>query len=183
MTLLKGSKTEKNLALAFAGESEARNKYSFYAAVAKREGYEEVADLFKATANNEKFHAELWFNHLKSVGTTEENLKTAAEGERYEWASMYMEFAKQAREEGFEDIAKQFDHVAAIERSHEGRFKAALAALEMRAEESEMFTQATENSWVCKNCGHVFIGETKPECCPVCQDSKTFFKDYFQSHE
>lgn len=169
---LKGTKTEKNLWEAFAGESQARNKYTYFASVARKEGYEQIAAIFEETANNEKEHAKLWFKELKGIGNTSENLKHAAEGENYEWTDMYDRFAKEAEEEGFKKIAFLFRQVAEIERHHEERYKALLNNVEMQ----EVFKKSEEKMWICRNCGHIVIGKSAPEVCPVCAHPKSFFE-------
>ena len=161
---LKGSKTAANLAFAFAGESQARNKYTYFASVAKKEGYEQIAALFEKTANNEKEHAKLWFKALDGIGSTLSNLKAAAAGEHEEWAQMYREFAEVARQEGFEEIAKQFEGVAAVEKHHEERY----LKLAENIEKGEVWVKVGENRWECRNCGHIYIGEKAPQVCPVC---------------
>ena len=169
---LKGSKTEKNLATAFAGESQARNKYTYFASVARKEGYEQIAAIFEQTANNEKEHAKLWFKALGELGTTAENLLAAAEGENYEWTDMYAQFAREAEEEGFTRLAYQFRAVAAIEKSHEERYRALLSNVEMQ----QVFEKAEETMWECRNCGHLVIGKKAPEVCPVCAHPKSYFE-------
>ncbi len=169
---LKGSKTAANLAYAFAGESQARNKYDYFASKAKKEGYEQIAALFQETAANEKEHAKLWFKHLGGIGTTPENLLAAAAGENEEWTQMYKEFAEVARQEGFEAIARQFEGVAAIEKHHEERYRKLLANLES----GEVWERVGENRWQCRNCGHIYIGEKAPEVCPVCFHPKAYFQ-------
>lgn len=169
---LKGSKTEKNLMDAFAGESQARNKYTYFASVAKKEGYEQIADIFTKTADNEKEHAKLWFKALLGIGTTSENLKHAAEGENYEWTDMYERFAADAEEEGFTELAKQFRGVAKIERTHEERYKALLKNVEMQA----VFNKSDETMWECRNCGHLVIGKKAPDVCPVCKHPQSYFE-------
>ena len=169
---LKGTKTEANLAAAFAGESQARNKYTYFASVAKKEGYEQIAAIFEATANNEKEHAKLWFRELEGIGTTAENLLAAAEGENYEWTDMYETFAKEAEEEGFTALARKFRAVAAIEKSHEERYRALLSNVEMQ----KVFEKAEETMWECRNCGHLVMGKKAPEACPVCAHPKAFFE-------
>ena len=172
MMELKGSKTEANLWIAFAGESQARNKYDYFASKAKKEGFEQIAALFQETAANEKEHAKLWFKHLGGIGTTQENLLAAAAGEHEEWTQMYKEFAEVARQEGFEAIARQFEGVAAIEKHHEERYRKLLANLES----GEVWERVGENRWQCRNCGHVYIGEKAPEVCPVCFHPKAYFQ-------
>ena len=169
---LKGSKTEKNLMEAFAGESQARNKYTYFASKAKKEGYEQIAALFQETADNEKEHAKLWFKALGELGTTAENLKHAAEGEYYEWTDMYDRMAKEADEEGFHDLAAQFRGVAAIEKSHEERYRALLK----NVEELTVFEKAGVTVWECRNCGHMAIGEKAPQVCPVCAHPQSYFE-------
>ena len=170
---LKGSKTEKNLWTAFAGESQARNKYTYFASVAKKEGYEQIAAIFEATANNEKEHAKLWFKALGELGNTAENLLHAAEGENYEWTEMYAEFARVAREEGFIAIAKQFEMVAAIEKTHEERYQALLANLE----NDTVFTSKTGIVvWRCRNCGYLHTAVSAPKMCPVCAHPQAYFE-------
>lgn len=171
---LKGSKTEANLLTAFAGESQARNKYTYYASKAKKEGFEQIAAFFTETANNEKEHAELWFKllHDGAVPTTEVNLKDAADGENYEWTDMYANFAKVAREEGFERIAAMFEGVAKIEKTHEERY---LKLLE-NVKEGKVFSRDGKQAWVCRNCGHIHFGEKAPEVCPVCSHPKAYFE-------
>ena len=169
---LKGSKTEKNLMTAFAGESQARNKYTYFASVAKKEGYEQIADLFEETAANEREHAKLWFKLIHGIGTTEENLKDAAAGENYEWTDMYATFAKEAREEGFDRIAALFEGVAAIEKEHEKRY---LKLLE-NVENGLVFSKDGDTIWKCGNCGHIHIGKEAPKVCPVCAHSQAYFE-------
>ena len=170
---LKGSKTEANLWYAFAGESQARNKYSYFAAKAKKEGYEQIAALFNETADNEKEHAKLWFKELGGIGGTLENLKAAAAGEHEEWTNMYAEFAKVADEEGFHELAEKFRGVAAIEKRHEERY----LALAANIENDEVFAKKTGiHVWKCRNCGHVVVSEKAPEVCPVCAHPQAFFE-------
>ena len=169
---LKGSKTEKNLLTAFAGESQARNKYTYFASAARKEGYEQIAAIFEMTANNEKEHAKLWFKELKGIGSTLENLLAAAAGEHEEWTEMYKQFAKEAREEGFEELAKRFEGVAAIEKRHEERYRKLAANIE----KGEVWVKVGENRWECRNCGHVYIGEKAPEVCPVCKHPQAYFE-------
>ncbi|MGN0092501.1 MAG: rubrerythrin [Alistipes sp.] len=172
MKELKGTKTEQNLKTAFAGESEARNKYTYFASVAKKEGYVQISKLFEATAANEKEHAELWFKLLGGIGTTAENLKAAAAGENYEWTDMYATFAKEAHEEGFEQIAALFEGVAAIEKEHEARYLKLLA----NVEGGLVFSRDNDTIWQCSNCGHVVIGKKAPEVCPVCAHAQAYFE-------
>ncbi|ERI80233.1 rubredoxin, partial [[Clostridium] symbiosum ATCC 14940] len=169
---LKGSRTEQNLMTAFAGESQARNKYTYFASVAKKEGYEQISAIFENTANNEKEHAKMWFKELKGIGTTAENLKAAAEGENYEWTDMYAEFAKVAEEEGFTELAAKFAAVAAIEKTHEERYLKLLNNVEMKA----VFEKSEETMWECRNCGHLVIGKKAPEVCPVCAHPQSYFE-------
>ena len=170
---LKGSRTEANLMTAFAGESQARNKYTYYASKAKKDGYVQIAQIFEETANNEKEHAKIWFKllHDGGVPTTVENLKDAAEGENYEWTEMYAEFAKVAKEEGFDRIAALFEMVAKIEKDHEERYKKLLANIEGGL----VFSRDGDMMWICSNCGHVHIGKEAPEVCPVCAHPKAYF--------
>ena len=167
-----GTRTEKNLETAFAGESMARNKYTYYASVAKKNGYEQIAALFLKTAENEKEHAKLWFRHLGGLGTTAENLLHAAEGENYEWTDMYDRFAQEADEEGFHDLAEQFRGVAAIEKHHEERYRALLHNVET----AEVFRKSGVNVWECRNCGHIVIGTEAPDVCPVCFHPQAYFE-------
>ncbi len=169
---LKGSKTEKNLYAAFAGESQARNKYNYFASVAKKEGYEQNAAIFEQTANNEKEHAKLWFKALGALGTTAENLLSAAEGENYEWTDMYAGFAKDADEEGFTELAAQFRLVAKIEQSHEERYRTLLDNVQMQ----KVFEKAEETMWECRNCGHLVMGKKAPLLCPTCKHPQAFFE-------
>lgn len=171
---LKGSKTEANLATAFAGESQARNKYTYYASKAKKEGFEQIAAIFTETAANEKEHAELWFKllHDDSVPDTATNLEDAAAGEKYEWSDMYHGFAQVAREEGFEKIAFLFEGVAEIERSHEERY---LKLLE-NVKNGKVFSRDGKQAWVCRNCGHIHFGEKAPEVCPICAHPQAYFE-------
>ena len=172
---LKGSKTESNLMTAFAGESQARNKYTYFASKAKKEGYEQIASIFEETANNEKEHAKMWFKLLNGgeIGTTTENLKAAAEGENYEWTDMYAEFAKTAKEEGFDHIAYLFEEVAKIEKHHEERY---LKLLDNVNDDLVFKTADDETVWVCRNCGHVYVGKEAPKVCPVCAHPQSFFE-------
>ena len=169
---LKGSKTEQNLMTAFAGESQARNKYTYFASVARKEGYEQIAAIFEQTANNEKEHAKLWFKELGELGTTAQNLLAAAEGENYEWTDMYDTFAKEAEEEGFLAIARKFRMVAAIEKTHEERYRKLLSNVELQ----QVFEKSEEAIWECRNCGHLVMGKKAPEVCPVCVHPKSFFE-------
>ena len=169
---LKGTKTEQNLMTAFAGESQARNKYTYFASVAKKEGYEQIAAIFLQTAENEKEHAKLWFKHLGGLGDTAANLAAAAEGENYEWTDMYATFAKEAEEEGFNAIAFQFRAVAAVEKAHEERYRALLSNVEMQ----KVFEKSEETMWECRNCGHLVMGKKAPNVCPVCAHPQSFFE-------
>ena len=169
---LKGTKTEKNLMEAFAGESQARNKYTYFASVAKKEGYEQISEIFQKTADNEKEHAKMWFKELKGIGNTAENLKAAADGENYEWTDMYETFAKEAEEEGFIELAKKFRAVALIEKAHEERYRKLLNYIEMKA----VFAKSEEKMWECRNCGHLVIGKEAPEVCPVCNHPQSYFE-------
>ena len=169
---LKGSRTEKNLWEAFAGESQARNKYTYYASKAKKDGYEQIAALFEATANNEKEHAKMWCKALGELGNTAENLLAAAEGENYEWTDMYDTFAKEAEEEGFTELAIKFRMVAAIEKSHEERYRALLNNVEMQ----KVFEKAEETMCECRNCGHIVVGTKAPKVCPVCVHPQAYFE-------
>ena len=169
---LKGSKTEKNLMEAFAGESQARNKYTYFASVAKKEGYEQISALFQKTADNEKEHAKMWFKELQGIGSTADNLLAAAEGENYEWTDMYPEFAKVAEEEGFTDIARLFRMVSNIERAHEERYKKLLSNIK----EGTVFSKDGDVIWQCSNCGHLVIGKKAPELCPVCAHPQSYFR-------
>ncbi|MBQ4333631.1 MAG: rubrerythrin family protein [Clostridia bacterium] len=172
MMELKGTKTERNLAEAFAGESQARNKYTYFASVAKKEGYQQIAAIFEETANNEKEHAKLWFKALQGIGDTAANLKAAAEGEYYEWTDMYDRFAKEAEEEGFKALAAQFRMVAAIEKTHEERYRKLLSNVEMQ----QVFEKAGETMWECRNCGHLVMGKKAPAACPVCAHPQAYFE-------
>ena len=171
---LKGSKTEQNLMTAFAGESQARNKYTYYASKARKEGYEQIAEIFEETANNEKEHAKMWFKELHNgtIPETLENLKDAAAGENYEYTDMYVDFAKTAREEGFERLAFLFESVAAIEKEHEERYLKLLDNIE----DGIVFSRDDERIWKCRNCGHVVIGKYAPEVCPVCNHPQSYFE-------
>ena len=170
---LKGSKTEKNLMAAFSGESEARNKYTYYASKAKKDGYVQIAKIFEETAANEKEHAKIWFKLLKDgIGDTSVNLKDAADGENYEWTEMYPTFAKEAREEGFTHIAYLFEQVAKIEKEHEERYKKLLENIEGGL----VFSRDNDAIWQCSNCGHIVVGKKAPEVCPVCAHPKAYFE-------
>ncbi|MBR2100792.1 MAG: rubrerythrin family protein [Eubacterium sp.] len=167
-----GTQTEKNLEAAFAGESQARNKYTYFASVAKKEGYEQISALFLKTADNEKEHAKMWFKELQGIGTTPENLASAAEGENYEWTDMYEGFAKTAEEEGFKALAAKFRMVAAIEKAHEERYRKLLSNVEM----NEVFQKSEVKIWECRNCGHIVVGTKAPQICPVCAHPQSFFE-------
>ena len=167
-----GTKTEKNLWEAFAGESQARNKYTYFASVAKKAGYEQIAALFLKTAENEKEHAKLWFKELNELGSTEENLLHAAEGENFEWTDMYERMAKEAEEEGFAELAEKFRGVAAIEKAHEERYRALLKNIET----AQVFEKSSVKVWECRNCGHLVVGTAAPEVCPVCNHPQSYFE-------
>ncbi len=169
---LKGSKTEKNLREAFAGESQARNKYTYFASVAKKQGYEQIAEIFLKTADNEKEHAKMWFKHLGELGDTAENLKAAAMGENYEWTEMYAKMAEEAEEEGFTVIAAQFRAVAKIEKTHEERYQALLK----NVLDEKVFEKTDVTVWECRNCGHLHIGVKAPKVCPVCAHPESYFE-------
>lgn len=167
-----GTKTEKNLQAAFAGESQARNKYTYFASVAKKEGFEQIAEIFLKTADNEKEHAKLWFKELDGLGDTKANLSAAADGENFEWTDMYEDFAKVAEEEGFKALAVKFRAVAAIEKRHEERYRALLKNIEMQ----QVFEKSEVKVWECRNCGHIVVGTKAPEACPVCLHPKSYFE-------
>ena len=167
-----GTQTEKNLMAAFSGESEARNKYTYFASKAKKEGYEQIAALFPKTAENEKEHAKLWFKELNGIGDTAENLLSAAEGENYEWTDMYDGFAKTADEEGFHELAERFRLVAAVEKHHEERYRALLRNVET----ARVFARSEVKVWECRNCGHIVVGEAAPEVCPTCNHPQSYFE-------
>ena len=169
---LKGTKTEKNLMAAFAGESQARNKYTYFASVAKKEGYEQIAAIFLKTAENEKEHAKLWFKYLDGIGNTAQNLKAAAEGENYEWTDMYDTFAKEAEEEGFKELAEKFRAVGRIEKTHEERYRKLLK----NVEDKVVFSRDGDCIWQCSNCGHIVVGKKAPEVCPVCNHPQSYFQ-------
>ena len=173
-----GTQTEKNLMAAFAGESEARNKYTYFASKAKKEGFEQIAALFLKTADNEKEHAKLWFKELNGIGDTAENLLSAAEGENYEWTDMYDGFAKTADEEGFHELAQRFRLVAAIEKHHEERYRALLHNVEM----AEVFAKSEVKAWECRNCGHIVVGEKAPEVCPTCNHPQSYFEIHAENY-
>jgi len=172
MNKYKGTKTEQNLMTAFAGESQARNKYTYFASVAKKEGYEQISELFTKTAENEKEHAKMWFKELGELGNTAQNLLAAAEGENYEWTDMYDGFAKTAEEEGFLELARKFRAVAAIEKSHEERYRALLNNVETKS----VFEKSEVKVWECRNCGHIVVGTKAPELCPVCAHPQSYFE-------
>ncbi len=169
---LKGSKTEQNLLTAFAGESQARNKYTYFASVARKEGYEQIAAIFEETANNEKEHAKLWFKALGELKDTKANLKAAADGENYEWTDMYARFAQEAKEEGFLALAAQFAMVAKIEKAHEERYLKLLNNVEMQ----KVFEKSEQTMWECRNCGHLVVGKKAPAVCPVCAHPQSYFE-------
>jgi rubrerythrin len=169
---LKGSRTEKNLLAAFAGESQARNKYTYFASVAKKEGYEQIAGIFMETAENEKEHAKMWAKFLGMIGDTQKNLEDAASGENYEWTTMYKEFAKTAREEGFDEIAGYFEKVAEVEAAHEARYRQLLA----RLKDGSVFKRPAPIKWRCRNCGYIYEGVEPPEKCPACAHPKAFYE-------
>ena len=172
MAVDKNSKTAKNLAFAFAGESQARNKYTYFTSVARQEGFEQIASIFEATAGNEREHAKLWFAALEGIGDTPTNLAAAAAGEHEEWTEMYKTFAREAEEEGYLDLARQFARVGEIEKRHEERFRRLAANLET----GEVFQKSSPARWECRNCGHVVVGEKAPEMCPVCRLKKAYFE-------
>lgn len=172
MSKYAGTKTEQNLRTAFSGESEARNKYTFFASVAKKEGYEQIAALFLKTAENEREHAKMWFKELEGLGDTAANLESAAEGENYEWTDMYAEFAKTAEEEGFPQLAAKFKLVAAIEKHHEERYRALLKNVET----ATVFEKSEVKVWECRNCGHIVVGTKAPKVCPTCMHPQSFFE-------
>ena len=175
---IKGTQTEKNLQTAFAGESQARNKYTYFASQAKKEGYEQIAVIFLETADNEKEHAKMWLTELGGINSTTENLKAAADGENYEWTDMYDGFAKTAREEGFEYIAKLFEGVAAIEKHHEERYRKLLK----NVEDKIVFSSEGDAIWQCRNCGHIVIGKEAPKVCPVCAHPQAYFQIEAQNY-
>ncbi len=173
-----GTQTEKNLRTAFSGESEARNKYTYFAAKARKDGFEQIAALFIKTAENEREHAKMWFDELNSVGTTAENLISAAEGENYEWTDMYAGFAQTAEKEGFTELAAKFRLVADIERTHEERYRALLHNVEAQ----EVFKKSEVKVWECRNCGHIVVGEKAPEMCPVCNHPQAYFQLHAENY-
>ncbi|HWQ82713.1 MAG TPA: rubrerythrin family protein [Ignavibacteria bacterium] len=178
MKELKGTKTEQNLLAAFAGESQARNKYTYYASAAKKEGYEQIAAFFEETANNEKEHAKMWFKQLNGIGTTIENLEAAAGGEYYEWTEMYPSFAKTAKEEGFDAIARLFERVAEIEKKHEDRYKTLLKNIK----DEKVFKRGESTIWICRNCGHIHVGNEPPKACPACWHPQSYFEIYNKNY-
>ena len=178
MSKYKGTQTEKNLLEAFAGESQARNKYTYFASKAKKEGFEQIAEIFQKTADNEKEHAKLWFKELEGIGNTAENLLHAAEGENYEWTDMYEGFAKTAEEEGFKALAMKFRLVAAIEKRHEERYRALLKNVELQ----EVFAKSDVKVWECRNCGHIVVGEKAPEMCPTCAHPQAYFEIHIDNY-
>ena len=177
-TKYSGTQTEKNLEAAFAGESQARNKYTYFASVAKKQGFEQIANLFLKTADNEKEHAKMWFKELNGIGDTAENLLAAAEGENYEWTDMYEDFAKTAEEEGFTELAHKFRLVAAIEKHHEERYRALLRNVET----AEVFKRSEIKVWECRNCGHIVVGKEAPEVCPVCNHPQSDFEIHAENY-
>ena len=177
-TKYSGTQTEKNLEAAFAGESQARNKYTYFASVAKKQGFEQIANLFLKTADNEKEHAKMGFKELNGIGDTAENLLAAAEGENYEWTDMYEDFAKTAEEEGFTELAHKFRLVAAIEKHHEERYRALLRNVET----AEVFKRSEIKVWECRNCGHIVVGKEAPEVCPVCNHPQSYFEIHAENY-
>ena len=173
-----GTQTEKNLAIAFAGESEARNKYTYFASKAKKEGFEQIAALFLKTADNEKEHAKMWFKELHGIGSTADNLLSAAEGERYEWTDMYAEFAKTAEEEGFPQLAAKFRLVAEVERHHEERYRALLKNVQL----AEVFAKNEIKVWECRNCGHIVVSTEAPVVCPTCDHPQSYFEIHAENY-
>ncbi len=178
MSKYAGTQTEKNLKTAFSGESEARNKYTYFASTAKKEGYEQIAAIFQKTADNEKEHAKLWFKELEGIGDTQQNLETAADGEHYEWTDMYDGFAKTADEEGFHDLADRFRLVAEVEKHHEERYRALLKNVEM----AEVFAKSEVKVWECRNCGHIVVGTEAPEVCPTCNHPQSYFELHVENY-
>ena len=167
-----GTKTEQNLRAAFSGESEARNKYTYFASKAKKEGFEQIADLFRKTADNEKEHAKMWFKELEGIGNTEQNLASAADGENYEWTDMYVHFADEAEQEGFHELAEKFRQVAEIEKHHEERYRALLQNVQTQ----KVFEKSEVKIWECRNCGHIVVGTKAPDVCPVCSHPQAYFE-------
>lgn len=178
MSKYAGTQTEKNLQTAFAGESQARNKYTYFASVAKKQGFEQIADIFLQTANNEKEHAKMWFKELEGIGDTAANLQAAAEGENYEWTDMYDDFAKTAEKEGFADLAQRFRLVGDIEKRHEERYRALLKNVEL----SEVFERSEVKIWECRNCGHIVVGTSAPAVCPACAHPQSYFEISAQNY-
>ncbi|NLD19596.1 MAG: rubrerythrin family protein [Clostridiales bacterium] len=178
MSQYKGTQTEKNLEAAFAGESQARNKYTYFASTAKKEGYEQISALFQKTADNEKEHAKMWFKELEGIGDTAANLEAAADGENYEWTDMYAGFAKTAEEEGFPVLAAKFRLVGAIEKHHEERYRALLK----NVQDSEVFAKGDEKIWECRNCGHIYIGKEAPKVCPTCVHPQSYFEIHMENY-
>ena len=178
MSKYAGTQTEKNLEAAFAGESQARNKYTYFASVAKKEGYEQISSLFLKTADNEKEHAKMWLKELKGIGSTKENLAAAADGENYEWTDMYEEFAKTAEREGLPELAEKFRLVGAIEKHHEARYRALLKNIET----AEVFAKSEVKVWECRNCGHIVVGMNAPEVCPTCNHPQSYFEVQAQNY-
>ncbi len=174
----KGTQTEKNLEAAFAGESQARNKYTYFASVAKKEGYEQISSIFLKTADNEKEHAKMWFKELQGIGNTAQNLDAAANGENYEWTDMYEEFAKTAEAEGFKELAEKFRMVGEIEKRHEERYRALLKNVET----AEVFKKSQVKVWECRNCGHMVVGTNAPEVCPVCAHPQSYFEIHAENY-
>ena len=178
MSKYAGTKTEQNLLAAFAGESQARNKYTYFSSVAKKEGFEQISALFLKTADNEKEHAKMWFKELEGIGDTAQNLAAAADGENYEWTDMYEDFAKTAEEEGFVDLALKFRMVAAIEKQHEERYRALLRNVET----AQVFAKSEVKVWECRNCGHIMVGTKAPEICPVCAHPQAYFEVHAENY-
>ena len=178
MSKYAGTKTEQNLLAAFAGESQARNKYTYFSSVAKKEGYEQISAIFSKTADNEKEHAKMWFKELQGIGNTAENLVSAAEGENYEWTDMYDGFAKTAEEEGFPELAMKFRLVAAIEKQHEERYRALLHNVEAQ----EVFKKSEVKVWECRNCGHIVVGTKAPQLCPTCLHPQSYFEIHAENY-
>ena len=178
MSKYSGTQTEKNLEAAFAGESQARNKYTYFASRAKKDGFEQIAAIFEETANNEKEHAKLWFKELEGIGDTAQNLATAADGENYEWTDMYEGFAKTAQEEGFPELAARFRMVAAIEKTHEERYRALLKNVET----AKVFEKSEVKVWECRNCGHIVVGTKAPDVCPVCNHPQAYFEVHKENY-
>ena len=178
MKNIKGTKTEKNLMEAFSGESQARNKYTYFSSVARKEGYVQMANIFEETANNEREHAKIWFKLLDGIGNTQSNLMSCIDGENYEWTEMYPRMAKEAREEGFEEIAVLFDGVAAIEKEHEARYGTLLKNMQ----DAKVFQKDNETEWICANCGHIHVGKEAPQVCPVCSHPRAHFEVRAQNY-